>query len=85
MAYIAPKSAASEDWRNFARMVYDLQCHPLQDVPPYINLFVRLLNALGYSRKGVLTCKGVLFAHEITKTVVESLPFPIQNPDCVDE
>jgi coproporphyrinogen III oxidase-like Fe-S oxidoreductase len=85
MAYVAHKSATSEDWRNFARMVYDLRCHLLQDVPPYINLFVRLLKATGYCRERSLTRKGILFAHAITKTVVESLPFPIQNPDCVVE
>jgi coproporphyrinogen III oxidase-like Fe-S oxidoreductase len=84
MGFLAPKSKSSDDWRKFARMVYDLKCESSPGFPSSINLFVNLLQHTGYCKKGALTEKGLMFAHVITKSVVESLPFPLQNPDCVD-
>lgn len=84
MGFVAPKSRATDDWRRFARMIYDLKGRPPDGLPLYIRLYVRLLRLAGYIRGGALTAKGRLFAHAITKTVVESLPFPIQNPACVE-
>ncbi len=82
--FVAQKSKASDEWRKFARMLYDLKCNNSKDFPRYINAYIRLLKLTGYSKKGVLTDKGRILANEITKTVVESLPFPIQNPNCIE-
>jgi coproporphyrinogen III oxidase-like Fe-S oxidoreductase len=84
MGFIAPKSKKTDDWRKFARMVYDLTCESSEELPSAIQFFVWLLGRSGYCKNGYLTKKGILFAHAITKTVVESLPFPLQNPDCVE-
>ncbi len=84
VGFVSPKTQATDDWRKFARMLYDLHCRTISGVPVYINAFIALLRLSGYSRKGSLSPKGVFFAHEITKTVVESLPFPVQNPRVVD-
>ena len=81
--FVAPKHKAADDWRSFARMVYDLKCTTRDDLPAYINYYLQLLNLARYARKGSLTGKGKIFAHTITKTVVESLPFPVQNAACV--
>jgi coproporphyrinogen III oxidase-like Fe-S oxidoreductase len=81
---VARKSEASDQWRRFARMVYDLRCTQLPDAPAYINAFTMLLALTGYARNGRFTAKGVMFAHELTKTVVENLPFPLQNPSVVE-
>lgn len=83
MGFISLKSRKTDDWRKFARMVYDLKCERSKELPPTIRLFVWLLERAGYCKNGTLTKKGITFAHAITKTVVESLPFPIQNPACV--
>lgn len=84
-SFVAPKSKATDDWRQFARMIYDLRCFPDRDkFPFYINAFIRVLTLLGYAGHKELTAKGVHFAHEITKTVVESLPFPLQNEHIVE-
>lgn len=83
MGFVAPKSKASDEWRKFAHMLYDLKCQNLKDFPFYIKAYILLLKLTRYSKNGKLTNKGKMLAHEITKTVVESLPFPIQNPDCV--
>ncbi len=83
LAFVAPKSADTDAWRRFARMIYDLKLHSLKDVPMPIHIFVKALQLLGYGSKGRLTNKGVLFAHTITKTVVQMLPYPLQNPPFV--
>jgi coproporphyrinogen III oxidase-like Fe-S oxidoreductase len=82
--FVAPKSQASDDWRKFARMLYDLSIDSTDSLPSYIKLFIWLLKLSGYINHEALTEEGRLFAHEITKTVVESLPFPVQNPACVE-
>lgn len=82
--FVAPKNPAADEWRKFARMLYDLRVEPPSDLPVLLKAFVGLLRELGYIRHGTWTAKGKIFAHEITKTVVESLPFPLQNPACVE-
>ncbi len=84
MGFVASKTKASNDWRQFARMLYDLKVDDTGNLPSYIKLFIWLLKLTGYIRHGIPTGKGKRFAHEITKTVVESLPFPVQNPGCVE-
>jgi len=84
MGFVAPKIKASDEWRKFAKMVYDFKIDNTCRLPSYIRIFIWLLQLTGYIRHGILTQKGRIFAHEITKTVVESLPFPTQNPNCVE-
>lgn len=84
LAFVAPKSKATDDWRKFARMIYDLRLERSADLPFGIKLFIGILRLSGYGRRGRLTPKGVVFSHELSKTVVESLPFPVQNPACVE-
>lgn len=84
LGFVATKTKASDAWRKFARMVYDLKVDNTYNLPSYIKIFTWLLKLTGYIKRGNLTRKGRIFAHEITKTVVESLPFPVQNPDCVE-
>lgn len=79
MALVAEKTKASDDWRRFARMIYDMNCEKTHLLPWYINLYIQILTISGYARNGKLTQKGIMFAHELTKTVVESLPYPLQN------
>ncbi len=82
--YVAEKSDASEEWRKFAKMIYSFRCSTSRNFPWYINAFVRLLILNGLRKRKTLSRKGLYFAHRITKAVVESLPFPIQNRGCVD-
>ena len=84
MGFVAAKTKASDEWRKFARMIYDLKIDNTCSLPSYIKIFLWLLRITGHIKRETLTQKGRIFAHEITKTVVESLPFPIQNPGCVE-
>ncbi|MBD3315913.1 MAG: radical SAM protein [Chitinivibrionales bacterium] len=84
LGFIGKKTKAADNWRRFARMIYDLESHVSPSFPLGISGFCALLGLTGYAARGKLTGKGILFAHEITKTVVESLPFPIQNPRVVE-
>lgn len=84
MGFIAPTTKASVDWRKFAKMVYDLKVDDTSNLPSYIKIFIWLLKLTGYIKHESITGKGRFLAHEITKTVVESLPSPVQNPGCVE-
>lgn len=84
MGFIAPKSKPANIMRRFAKMIYDLRCSDMADFPLPVKIYVKILKFAGYSQNGFLTPKGTIFAHAITKTVVEALPMPIQNPSCVE-
>ncbi|MBN1262495.1 MAG: radical SAM protein, partial [Anaerolineae bacterium] len=84
LGFVAPKSATTDQWRRFARMLYDLDCAYRAGAPGYINGFIALLKLAGYGRRGRVTDKGRLLAHALTKTVVEALPFPLQNRASVE-
>jgi len=81
--FIAKKDSSTDNWRMFSRMLYDMECRSRKSFPAYIKIFVMILKMAGYARKGTLTYKGKMFVHAITKTVVESLPYPLQNPQNV--
>jgi oxygen-independent coproporphyrinogen-3 oxidase len=80
----ASRTQSSDEWRRFARMIYDLRFEPQPGLPAGIRLFKTLLRLAGYGKRGWLTPKGIRFAHSITKAVVEGLPYPLQNPDAVE-
>ncbi len=82
--FVAAKAQSTDDWRRFAAMLYDLRCRLYANAPGYIRAYIRLLEWTGYGRRGIVTEKGRRFAHVLTKTVVESLPFPVQNPAVVE-
>jgi hypothetical protein len=42
-----------------------------------------LLRLTGNVKDTHVTIKGRFFVHDLTKTVVESLPFPVNNPKAV--
>jgi len=84
MGFVAHKNKSTDIWRKFARMIYDLECRNSKDLPLYINLFIKLLKLSGYSKNDRLNRKGRIFANDITKTVVETLPFPLQNQSIVE-
>lgn len=83
MAFVAPKDKTTDDWRHFAAMLYEMQLHPQPQAPGFIRAYIRLLLLSGFGKHGALTQKGIHLAHTLTKTVVESLPFPVQNAACV--
>ena len=84
MALVAEKDQSSDDWRIFARMLYDLKGELDRDVFIGIRLLMQILKLSGYIKKKQLTRKGIIFTHTITKTVVENLPYPLQNTHYIE-
>ena len=80
LGLVAEKSTSTDDWRKFARMIADLQLQTSPQFPAYMNMLIRLMQLNGYGKGGELSSKGIEFAHYLTKTVVESMPFPLNNP-----
>lgn len=77
------KQRVQESWRKFGMMLYERRLHTRRGFPLYLNFFIRLLQWSGHSRKGCLTERGLYFAHYLTRAVVETKNFPLQNPACV--
>ncbi|MFX1492157.1 MAG: hypothetical protein ACFFBU_07835, partial [Promethearchaeota archaeon] len=72
----------SEYWRKFAHELYNLRLDPkvIQEMPRSIKFVLSLLKLAGNVKGNKVTEKGRFFVHDLTKTVVESLPFPVNNP-----
>ncbi len=69
-------------WRKFAHKMYDLRVEKdfLKTMPRSIKTVVLLLKLSGYLKGETVTRKGRFFVHDLTTTVIESLPPPLGNP-----
>ena len=81
---IANKEKSSDNWRKFSRMLYDLKGKTEDNLPFAIHLILAMLKIAGYIKNDNLTKKGIMFTHGITKTVVENLPYPLQNTHYIE-
>jgi coproporphyrinogen III oxidase-like Fe-S oxidoreductase len=72
----------SEHWRIFAHELYNLRLDPkvIKEMPRSIKFVLSLLKLARNVKGDLVTQKGRFFVHDLTKTVVESLPFPVNNP-----
>jgi oxygen-independent coproporphyrinogen-3 oxidase len=84
MGFVSTGSGSTKHMRALSKMMYDLQIDSSVRLPWYLRDFAACLNLCGYSKKGRFTKKGRFLSHEISKTAMESLPFPIQYPGCVN-
>jgi coproporphyrinogen III oxidase-like Fe-S oxidoreductase len=75
----------SEHWRKFGHELYNLQLNPqvIEQLPRSIKFVLGILKLAGYIKGRRVTPKGRFFVHDLTKTIVESLPFPVNNPDAI--
>jgi oxygen-independent coproporphyrinogen-3 oxidase len=85
MGFCTTVDENSEHWRKFGHELYNLQLNPqvIESMPRSIKFVLGLLKLAGYIKKQRVTPKGRFFVHDLTKTIVESLPFPVNNPDAV--
>ncbi|MBS7618948.1 radical SAM protein [Candidatus Bathyarchaeota archaeon] len=85
LAFYTELDEKAKTWRTFAHELYKLQLDPTvcNKLPLNIGIILRLLRATGYVKGFNVTDKGRYLVHEITKTVVETLPFPLSNPNCI--
>jgi menaquinone C8-methyltransferase len=78
------KGRHHEAWRRFGMMLYGRRLSFSPSYPAYLNAFISFLMASGRGGPGFLTKKGIIFAHDMTKAVVETKSFPLQHPGCVE-
>ncbi|MFX0168266.1 MAG: radical SAM protein [Candidatus Hodarchaeota archaeon] len=85
MGFCATVDESSEHWRRFGHELYNLQLNPqvIEKMPRSIKFVLRLLKLAGHIKGYRVTPKGRFFVHDLTKTIVESLPFPVNNPAAV--
>lgn len=84
MAFVGLRRPANEDMRRISRMIYHLRIDDTRGMGLMPRSILTALALTGYSRDGVLTIKGRLLSHEISRACMEALPFPIQYPASVD-
>lgn len=84
MAFVSQRERSNEDMRRISKMIYRLRLDDLHGLSLAPRLALFALAAAGYSRDGVLTAKGRLLSHEISRAGMEALPFPIQYPEAVE-
>jgi oxygen-independent coproporphyrinogen-3 oxidase len=86
IAFCAELDNKAKVWRSFAHELYKLQLDQAvySKMPSSIKMITRILRMAGYIQGLKVTDKGRYFVHEITKTVVETLPFPLSNPDTIE-
>ncbi|MFX1509163.1 MAG: radical SAM protein [Promethearchaeota archaeon] len=82
LAFQTKVDETSEFWRKFAHELYNLQMDSevIEEMPRSIKFVLSILRFAGHVKGNEVTKKGRFFVHDLTKTVVESLPFPINNP-----
>jgi coproporphyrinogen III oxidase-like Fe-S oxidoreductase len=78
-ALVAGKQKAADQWRSFGRMLADLEIYRKSELGPFINSYIKWLGISGYITNKQLTPKGLFLAHHLMKTIVENLPFPLQD------
>jgi coproporphyrinogen III oxidase-like Fe-S oxidoreductase len=85
LGLVTPKTNISDQWRKYAKKIYELEVEDISNLPRFIRFLNRILEITGYLKNNKLTKnKGIFFAHNLTKTVVESLPYPLQNPSKIE-
>jgi len=82
LAFYTELDEKAKVWRAFAHELYKLQLDPkvCSELPLSIKMVLQILRTTGYVKGFTVTDKGRYLVHEITKTVVETLPFPLSNP-----
>lgn len=85
-AFLSKLDEKAKFWRLFSHELYKLRIDPktIAKMPFSVKLVLKLLKATGNVQGLRVTDKGRYFVHEITKTVVESLPFPLSNPSTIE-
>jgi len=83
MGFLSTGSGSTKHMRTLSKMIYDLDIDSSIRLPWYLRTFAACLNLCGYRTRGYFTKQGRFLSHEISKTAMESLPFPIQYPGCV--
>ncbi len=76
-AFVATAKKQNDEMRHFAKMLYSQFIAGKNSRSPAVRMLTTVLEARGYTRQGHLTRKGKLFAHMVSKTVMEELPFPL--------
>jgi coproporphyrinogen III oxidase-like Fe-S oxidoreductase len=84
VGFVSTGSGSNKHMRALSKMIYDLGIDASIRLPWYLRTFAACLDLCGYSENGCFTKKGRFLSHQASKTAMESLPFPIQYPGCVN-
>ena len=73
------------DWQKFARKLYDMDFTDTSKFVKEPKKVINLLKKSGFiSKDGKLTDKGIIYAHDISKMIMESQPYPLRDTEKVE-
>ena len=80
--FVAEKTEESDGWKKFTRKLYDMDFIDNSEFVKEPRKIVNQLKKSGFiSKDGQLTEIGVIYAHDISKTIIENLPHPMRNSE----
>jgi len=83
--FVTGNTQEADDWRRFASKLYDMDFSDSGEFVKEQRKVVNLLKKSGFINKnGQLTEKGLLYAHDITKIIMENISYPFRNPGSVE-
>ena len=83
--FVMEKTEECENWRKFARKLYEMDFTSASEFVKEPRKVAKQLKKSGFvSKDGQLTEKGINYAHDITKNIIENLPHPTRNSEKVE-
>ncbi len=83
--FVTEKTEESENWRKFIRKLYDMDFTDTSEFVKEPKKVINLLKKSGFiSKDGKLTEKGIIYAHDMTKMFMESMPYPLHDVSKVE-
>ncbi len=78
--FVTEETEESDGWKKFARKLYGMNFTHTSEFVKEPRKIVKQLKKSGFiSKDGQLTEKGIIYAHDISKTIIENLPHPVRN------
>ncbi len=82
---MAETTEESDGWRKFARKLYEMNFTETSDFVKEQRKIVNQLKKSGsIAKDGQLTEKGIIYAHDISKAIIENLPHPVRYAEKTD-
>ena len=84
-AFITEKTEESEGWKKFARKLYDMDFTDTSNFVKEPRKIANQLKKSGFiSKDGQLTETGIIYAHDISKIIIENIPHPVRHVEKTD-
>jgi oxygen-independent coproporphyrinogen-3 oxidase len=84
MAFVAKEGSEETEWKRFALMLYGVKSSPETKLKGGAGRARNGLGRRGYYKGKGLSSKGIMFAHDLTKSMQEAMPHPLADPRYIE-